>query len=736
MKFPNCRQLDSMDCGPACLQSIAQYYGRSFSLEFLREQCHITANGVSLMGICDAASHIGFRTLGVKLTWEQLKNEAQLPCIIHWNKKHFVIVYRIRRKRNGEYTIYISDPAGGLLEYDESTFLKYWKEEKYSVGDELCGVVLFLTPTIDFFKKNNSKGKISSVRLSDMLHYLLPYKNYFLQIGMAMVVSSIISLIFPYLTQTIVDSGINQGDLNIVVVILLAQLMLALGQTANSLCRSWLMLHVTTRIGISIISDFLNKLLRLPVAFFNAKNIGDILQRIGDYNRIQNFLTGTLLTTLVSLIAFIIYSIVMTQYSFVILTAFLTGSVLYISWVTLFMRKRRKLDYMRFQELASNQGCLVQMVEGMQDIKINNCGNRKLWEWQHIQAKLYKVNVGSLQLSQIQNIGGTLIDQLKNILVSFIAAKLVIEGKMTLGMMLALQYIIGQLNAPISQFLAMIQSAQDAKISMERMNEIQGKQDEVPWGSDRIETIPAKGTLRLRKVVYQYDGPHSPKVLNRLDLTIPPDKITAIVGFSGSGKTTLLKLLLGFYEPVEGDVSLDGVNLFDYNLNLWRDKCGIVMQDGFIFSDTIAGNIGLSDESPDMNRIIESARIAHIHDFIQSLPLGYETQIGRNGHGLSSGQKQRILIARAVYKKADYLFFDEATNSLDANNERYIMDDLQHLFKGRTTVIVAHRLSTVKNADNIVVMDNGCIVEQGTHAELIANQGAYYRLVENQIELK
>lgn len=688
------------------------------------------------MGICDAASHIGFRTLGVKLTWEQLKNEAQLPCIIHWNKKHFVIVYRIRRKRNGEYTIYISDPAGGLLEYDERTFLKYWKEEKFVVGDELCGVVLFLTPSIDFFKKNSSKGKTSSVRLSDMLHYLLPYKSYFLQIGMAMVVSSIISLVFPYLTQTIVDSGINQGDLNIVVAILLAQLMLALGQTANSLCRSWLMLHVTTRIGISIISDFLNKLLRLPVAFFNAKNIGDILQRIGDYNRIQTFLTGTLLTTLVSLIAFIIYSIVMTQYSFVILMAFLTGSVLYISWVTLFMRKRRKLDYMRFQELASNQGCLVQMVEGMQDIKINNCGNRKLWEWQHIQAKLYKVNVGSLQLSQIQNIGGTLIDQLKNILVSFIAAKLVIEGKMTLGMMLALQYIIGQLNAPISQFLAMIQSAQDAKISMERMNEIQGKQDEVPWGSDRIETIPAKGTLRLRKVVYQYDGPHSPKVLNRLDLTIPPDKITAIVGFSGSGKTTLLKLLLGFYEPVEGDVSLDGVNLFDYNLNLWRDKCGIVMQDGFIFSDTIAGNIGLSDESPDMNRIIESARIAHIHDFIQSLPLGYETQIGRNGHGLSSGQKQRILIARAVYKKADYLFFDEATNSLDANNERYIMDDLQHLFKGRTTVIVAHRLSTVKNADNIVVMDNGCIVEQGTHAELIANQGAYYRLVENQIELK
>lgn len=736
MKFPNCHQLDLMDCGPACLQSIAQYYGKNFPLEFLREQCHITSNGVSLMGICDAATHIGFRTLGVKLTWKQLKDEAQLPCIIHWNKKHFVIVYRIKQKWNGKHKIYISDPAGGLLEYDEHTFLKYWIDEKFSFEKELCGVVLFLTPTIDFFKKKTHKERKYSVHLSDMFHYLFPYKHYLLHIGMAMSVSSIISLIFPYLTQAIVDSGINQGDLNIVVFILFAQLMLAIGQMANSLCRSWLMLHVTTRIGISIISDFLNKLLRLPVAFFNAKNIGDILQRIGDYSRIQNFLTGTLLSTLVSLIGFIIYGIVMTQYSFVILMTFIVGSILYISWITLFMRKRRKLDYMRFQELSSNQSCLVQIVEGMQDIKINNCGNRKLWEWQHIQAKLYKINVDSLQLSQIQDIGGTLIDQMKNILISFIAAKLVIEGKMTLGMMLALQYIVGQLNAPISQFIAMIQSTQDAKMSMERMNEIQEKRDEVPLGSIRIETIPTKGTLQLKNVVYQYDGPHSPKVLNRLTLTIPPDKITAIVGLSGSGKTTLLKLLLGFYEPMEGRVSLDGVNLFDYNINLWRDKCGIVMQDGFIFSDTIAGNIGLSDESPDMNRIIEAARIAHIHDFIQSLPLGYETHIGRNGHGISCGQKQRILIARAIYKKAAYLFLDEATNSLDANNERYIMDDLQTLFKGRTTVIVAHRLSTIKNADNIIVMDNGYIVEQGTHDELIANQGAYYSLVKNQIEIE
>lgn len=734
MSFPNYRQLDSMDCGPACLKNIAQFYGKSFPLDILREKCHITHNGVSLMGICDAASDIGLRTLGVKLTWEQLKKEANLPCIIHWNKKHFVVIYKISRKRNGQYTIYISDPAGGLLQYEEKTFLRFWTEARYSEGEEKYGIALFLYPTIDFYQ---DKEEMSEKRVSvhDMLLYLIPYKRYFLQIGFAMVASSLISLIFPYLTQSIVDSGISKGDLHIIVIILLAQLMLVFGQTVNNICSSWLMLHVTTRIGISIIADFLSKLLRLPVSFFDTKNIGDVLQRIGDYNRIQTFLTGTLLTTVVGAISFIIYSFVITQYDLTVLGVFLLGSLMYGSWVTLFMKKRRRLDYMRFQESASNQSNLVQMVQGMQDIKINNCGNRKLWEWQYIQAKLYKVNIGSLRLGQVQDIGGTLIEQSKNVLISFIAARAVIEGNMSLGMMLALQYIIGQLSAPIAQFISFIQSLQDAKISMERMNEIQRKEDEVPTESRKIIHIPDKGTLCLKDVVFQYDGPHSPKVLNHINLIIPPDKVTAIVGASGSGKTTLLKLLLGFYEPADGTIMLDNIILSNYNLNLWRDKCGIVMQEGFIFFDTIAGNIGLSDEAPDMERIKEAARTAHIHEFIQSLPLGYYTQIGANGHGLSSGQKQRILIARAIYKKAKYLFFDEATNSLDANNEKFIMEKLHQIFHNRTTVIVAHRLSTVKNADNIIVMNNGQIIESGTHENLIKAKGYYYELIKNQMEL-
>lgn len=731
MRFPNYRQMDSMDCGPTCLKCIAQYYGKYFPLDQLRKKCHITHNGVSLMGISDAATSIGFRTLGVKLTWKQLRQQASLPCIIHWNKKHFVTLYKITQKRNQKYTIYISDPACGLLQYDEKTFLHYWLEEKYSEENEKFGIALFLNPTLDFYKNEYTKDK--SFKISDMFHYLSPYKGYFVHIGFAMLVSSLISLIFPFLTQSIVDSGISKSNLNFIVIILLAQLMLVLGQTANNICRNWLMLHITTRVGVSIITEFLSKLLRLPIAFFDSKNAGDILQRIGDYSRIQNFLTGTLLTTTVGIISFVIYGIIMMKYNLIILCIFLLGSLMYVGWVILFMKKRRKLDYIRFQGSVSNQSNLIQLVQGMQDIKINNCGNRKLWEWQYIQAKLYKVNISSLQLGQMQDIGGTLIDQAKNVFISFIAAKAVINGNMTLGMMLALQYIMGQLNAPISQFISFIQSSQDAKISMERMNEIQGQNEEVPTNEIKIETIPDKGELQLKDVVYQYDGPHSPKVLNHINLIIPPNKVTAIVGTSGSGKTTLLKLLLGFYEPIEGSVTLDKVVLSNYNLNDWRNKCGIVTQDGFIFSDTIAGNIGLSDDNPDMEQIKQAAQTAHIHDFIQSLPLGYYTPIGTNGHGLSSGQKQRILIARAVYKNAKYLFFDEATNSLDANNEKFIMKKLQQVFINRTTIIVAHRLSTVKDADNIIVMNNGQIVEHGTHEELIKKAGYYYQLIKNQL---
>lgn len=475
--------------------------------------------------------------------------------------------------------------------------------------------------------------------------------------------------------------------------------------------------------------------MRLPISFFDSKMIGDIMQRIGDYTRIQSFLTGSLLSMVMAVLTFVIYGAVMGGYDLTILGIFMLGSVLYVGWILLFMKRRRKLDYMRFQESAANQSSIVQLINGMQDIKLNNCEKQKRWEWERIQARLFKVSIKGLVLGQSQEIGGTFIDQTKNVIISFLAASAVINGEMTLGMMMALQYIIGQLNAPLSQFIQFIQSTQDAKISMERLSEIQEKDDEEPADKVLIKEIPDNANIEFKGVTFQYDGPHSPKALNDITITIPPNKVTAIVGASGSGKTTMLKMMLGFYAPVEGELHLAGKKISQYSASMWRKVCGSVMQEGFIFSDTIANNIGVSDEVPDMKRVRYAAEIANIDDFIENLPLGYNTKIGADGSGLSTGQKQRMLIARAAYKNAKFLFFDEATNSLDANNERAIMEKLELLFHNKTVVVVAHRLSTVKNADNIIVLDRGSVVEQGTHEELTAKRGAYYELVKNQLEL-
>lgn len=729
MKFVKYIQHDSMDCGPTCLKMVAKFYGKNYSLQNLRDRCHITREGVSLLGISDAAESIGFRTTGVKVTWRQMVEEMPMPCIVHWNQRHFVVVYDVVKK-HGVYKVMVADPASGLLEYTEEDFRGLWLESERKTE----GIALILEPTPKFYEEEGDDER-RHYGFGYVLKYLRPYRTYIIQILLAMLTASVISLLMPFITQSVVDKGIGTGSLSLIVVLLIAQLTLTLGGLANNLIRSWLMLHTTSRVSISLISDFLCKLMRLPIAFFDSKMVGDIMQRIGDYNRIQTFLTGSLLSMVIAVVSFVVYGLIMAGYNATIFIVFLIGASLYVFWVLLFMKRRRKLDYMRFQQASANQSNIVQLIGGMQEIKLNNCEKQKRWEWESIQAKLFKVGVKCLTLGQVQEIGSTFIDQTKNILMSFIAAKSVIDGGMTLGMMMALQYIMGQINAPISQFISFVQSAQDASISLDRLGEIHEMKDEEPAEEERIKDIPSDADIVFRDVVFQYDGPHSPKVLDEVSLTIPSGKVTAIVGASGSGKTTMLKMMLGFYPPVSGEVLLGNVSLKNYSESRWRARCGTVMQEGYIFSDTIAANIAVSEEYPDMERVRWAAGVSNIKYWIEGLPLGYGTKIGADGHGLSSGQKQRILIARAAYKDSRYLFFDEATNSLDANNERTIMENLERLFSEKTVVVVAHRLSTVKNADNIIVLDKGRIAEQGTHSQLTALRGKYYELVKNQLEL-
>ena len=730
MPFPFYKQLDAMDCGPSCVRMIAKYYGKNYTLQTLRDKSYITREGVSMLGISDAAEAIGFRSMGVRITFEQLVKEAPLPCIAHWTQNHFVVVYKIKQTKKGVF-VHVADPARGIIKFTKEEFISGWANTKED-GDEK-GLCLLLETTPDFYSAEDEKPDKSGFKF--LFSYLRPYKKIITQLFLGLILGSLLQLIFPFLTQSIVDKGINNQDLGFVTLIIIAQLVLIFSRTIVEFIRSWILLHLGTRINISLISDFLIKMMKLPVSFFDSKMIGDLIQRIGDHRRIESFLTSSTLNILFSFVNLIIFGIVLFIYSVNIFLIFLVGSVLYTLWVYLFMKKRRELDNRRFAQLSDNQSNIIQLITGMQEIKLNNCEKQKRWEWERIQARLFRVNIASLSLNQYQQAGGVFINEVKNIIITFIAAKSVIDGNMTLGMMLAVQYIMGQLNSPINQMISFLQSTQDAKISMERLGEIHQKDDEESDETPKIDILPETRDLNVEKVSFQYEGPHSPFVLDEVDLNIPEQKITAIVGTSGSGKTTLIKLLLGFYQPVKGKIKLGDQYLINISNRMWRDKCGVVMQDGFIFSDSIANNIAVSDEIPDRKKLLHAVKVANIQEFIESLPLGYNTKIGQNGVGLSQGQKQRILIARAVYKNPEFIFFDEATNALDANNERVIMENLGQFFKGKTVVVVAHRLSTVKNADQIVVLEKGKLVEKGTHAELTKKKGAYYELVRNQLEL-
>lgn len=576
--------------------------------------------------------------------------------------------------------------------------------------------------------------KEAKKKLNFFFRYLSPHKKALVQLVLGMVIGSILQLIVPFLTQSLVDVGIRDNNLNFITLILVAQLIIFIARLSVDFIRSWLLLHMNIRINISLISDFLVKLMRLPLHFFDTKMIGDIMQRIGDHSRIESFLTGSSISTLFSFVNFIVFGFVLAYYDLSIFGLFLLGNLLYVIWVLSFMKYRRELDLRRFSQASTEQSTLYQIITGMQEIKLNNCETQKRWKWERIQVKLFKISVKGLALQQYQQVGSVFFNQTTNILISYIAARAVVEGNMTLGMMMSLTYIIGQLNSPIEQFIGFARSFQDAKISLERLNEIHQKEDEEETAVDKVSFLPQDHTFTIENLCFSYDG--SPDyVLNNVNLTIPRNKITAIVGASGSGKTTLIKLLLGFYTPNKGNIKVGDVYLKNINPHLWRSVTGSVMQDGFIFSETIAENIAIGEEVIDKERLLKAAQIANIDQFIDSLPLGYNTKIGMEGSGISQGQRQRILIARAVYKNPDFLFFDEATNALDANNEREIMEHLNEFYRGKTVVIVAHRLSTVQNADKIVVLDKGGIVEEGTHQELTCLKGIYYRLVKNQLEL-
>ena len=725
--FPHYQQLDSMDCGPSCLRMVAKYYGRSYSLQNLRERSFITRQGVSMLGISDAAESIGFRTQGVRISLEQLIEDVPLPCILHWNQNHFVVLYDIKKRKSGA-TFKISDPGKGKYDMDLSGIQKCWISTRKDGKDS--GTALVLTPTPDFYERIDDQEQ-QKRNLSFYLRYLFPYRSQLFQLVAGMLLGSVFSLILPFLTQAMVDQGIGNRNLNFITLILIAQLVLSVTQMGVGFIQSWISLHMNTRISITLISDFLAKLMRLPIRFFDAKNIGDIMQRIGDHGRIQSFMTGTTLTTIFSFFNFFIFAFIMAYYNLTILVVFLVGNALYVTWILSFMRYRRKLDNARFAQASANQSNMVQLITGMQEIKLNNCEKQQRWKWESIQVKLFKISIQGTALGQIQQVGSLFFSRTTSLLISFLAAKAVVDGEITLGMMMSISYIIGQLSGPIGQVIGFSQSLQDAKISLERLNEINNKEDEIVTVESKINTLPEDKTIKLEDVCFSYDGAEREYVLEDLNLTIPQNKVTAIVGASGSGKTTIIKLLLGFYEPVKGG----NYSLTDINPHLWRQNTGAVMQEGFLFSDTIANNIALSEEAVDQKKLLYAVETANIKDFIESLPLKYNSKIGMEGSGVSQGQKQRLLIARTIYKSPMFLFFDEATNALDANNERTILDKLKEFYKGRTVVIVAHRLSTVQNADNIIVLDEGKVIEEGTHKELTEKKGAYYTLVKNQLEL-
>lgn len=724
--FPNYIQLDAKDCGPICLKIIAKHYGKHIDISEIRTLSETTRTGSNLKYLANASESIGLKSLPAKISLQQL-NEAPLPCILHWNKEHFVVLHKIKKD-----TFYISDPAYGLINYKMETFINHWiiNRSKFDTSE---GIVLLLEPTQKFYADKTEPHK-NKIDIHFLLGYFKRYKSFLFQLFFGLLAGSLLQLIFPFLTQSIVDIGIRNQDMKFVYLILMAQMFLFVGRTGVELIRSWILLHIGVRIKMSMLSDFFIKLMSLPMAFFDTRLTGDLLQRIQDHERIEKLLTASSLNVLFSLMNLAVFGLVLMYYSMSIFTVFILGTLIYLGWILIFLKKRSEVDYKEFNQMSQERGKVIEMINGMQDIKLHNAEKEFRWDWEHIQARIFKLTITKMTWDQYQTIGAGFINESKNILITALAAKLVIDGHITLGMMLAISFIVGQLNAPIMHLVDFTNDLQDAKLALKRLSEIHNKDEEDVLGATHFLEEDKMSNIELDHVFFRYPGAVK-QTLKGLSLNIQKNKITAIVGASGSGKTTLMKLLLKFYKVQEGSVKVGAIPLNTIENKSWRHQCGVVMQEGYIFSDTITRNIIMGSYPVDKSRLIKAVSLANIKSFIEDLPLSYNTKIGAEGMGLSTGQKQRVLIARAIYKNPKYLFFDEATSALDAKNEKEIMQNLKNVFKNKTVVIIAHRLSTVKNADQIIVLDDGQINEIGNHNDLVLKQGYYYELVKNQLEL-
>ncbi|WP_312748039.1 peptidase domain-containing ABC transporter [Sphingobacterium multivorum] len=730
--FPIDRQLDMMDCGPACLKMVAKYYGKYYSLQYLRDLCGSTKEGVSLAGISHGAESIGIRTIAAHCSISDLLFKVPFPIIIHWDNSHFVVLYNTKYKNNGKSKFYIADPAKGRVSYSQDEFENKWIKHNENLNS---GIALLMEPQADFKQRQVAEKAERGRNLENLMGYFLPYKRSFIYLGIVMLLITAMQALLPFIAKAVIDVGIQTKDISFINIVLIANLALIISITLSSAVRDWILQHLSSRINIALISDYLIKLMKLPVSFFENKMLGDILQRANDHERIRTFIMNNSLNLVFSTLTFLIFSIVLLIYNAAIFYIFVGGSILYIFWVMIFLRLRRKLDWDYFELTAKNQSYWVETIGGIQDIKINNYEQAKRWKWESIQARLFKVNLRMLSINNIQNLGASFIDNVKNLFITFFCAKAVISGDITFGVMISTQFIIGMLNGPVQQFIIFMVSFQFAQISFLRLNEIQTlKEEDDDTGNNDLELALGRDII-VKNVSFQYTQ-ISPVILRNINLIIPEGKVTAVVGDSGSGKSTLLKLLLRLYKPSYGDILIGGMNINNIGMRQWRDKCGAVMQDGKIFNDTILNNIILDDEKLDIERLRKAVTTANIGHEIEQLPLGYQTKMGENGRGLSGGQKQRVLIARALYKDPDILFFDEATNALDTINEQKITAALDDIFHGKTVIVVAHRLSTIRKADQIIVMKDGQVIESGNHQSLMERRGRYFQLVDSQTEVR